>query len=210
MSFVRLTAAFVSLALIPFALGSAPLASLGQPPQQGTAGPLPESVKYWVLFRHLTVLEAKALEVERHGKDGTPYRTMFRESAKLTEAQAARLSSIAADCIARVEEKDREALAIIHAARAAVPSGKWKKDEIPLEPPAELGRLQRERDELIDAARENLHLALGDKEFARLQGFVDEKIAPTIRRQQIAPTAAVPKLPNRSTRPMPPAGEGRP
>jgi hypothetical protein len=159
----------------------------------------------------MATLETKAAEAEKRGEDGAPYRSVFRLNAKLTEEQAARLSSIAADCVARVEEKDREALAIIRAARAAAPRGHLGPNDLPPEPPAELKRLQLERDELIDAAREDLRRAFGDKEFTRFQGFVDERIAPTIRRQQIPPAGAPLSLPlpNRSTnRPLPPAGGG--
>ncbi len=210
MKVARLAAIVLGLTLVLFSLGSTPLSAADEPPRTGTLEPLPESVKYWVLFRHMTTLEAKAVAAERRGEDGAPYRSVFRTSAKLTEAQAAQLSSIAADCVARVEEKDQEALAIIRAARAAVPQGTLKKDETPPEPPAELKRLQSERDELIDAARESLRRAFGDREFARFQGFVDEKIAPTIRRQKVAPAGAVPQpLPNRSIHPLPPANGGR-
>lgn len=184
MKFFRLTSAIASLTLVSLSLGVLPLAAADGPSPKGTAGPLPESTKYWVLFRHMTTLEAKAAELEKRGEDGSPYRAVFREGAKLTESQAARLSSIAADCVARVEEKDREAFAIIRAAREL--NGK-NHGQIPPEPPAELERLQRERDALIDAAREDLRRAFGDKEFARLQKFVDETIAPTISRRQVAP-----------------------
>lgn len=201
----------VVLTLILSCLAWTPLSAADGPPTKAAAGPLPESVKYWVLFRHLTTLETKAAQAEKRGQDGTPYRAVFRTSAKLTESQAARLSSIAADCVARVQEKDQEALAIIRAARALAPRGKLEKDAVPPEPPAELKRLQLERDELIDAAREDLHRAFGDKEFTRFQGFVDEKIAPTIRRQEaMLKGVAVPPLPGNPNRPVPPAGGGRP
>ncbi|MFL6195538.1 MAG: hypothetical protein ACJ75H_15285 [Thermoanaerobaculia bacterium] len=186
------------LTLVPLGLGWSPLSAAEGPPPKPTAAALPESIKYWVLFRHLTTLEAKATEVEKRGQDGAPYRSVYRAGAKLTDAQAARLSSIAADCVASVEEKDREALSIIRAARALAPRGRLEKDAVPPEPPAELKRLQAERDELIDAAREDLHRAFGDKEFARFQGFVDEKIAPTIRRQEATlKGVTVPPLPRK-------------
>jgi hypothetical protein len=191
MKFVRLARVVVCLALLSLPLGSAALAA-DKPTEKGVAGPLPETAKYWTVFRHLTALEAKAAEVERRGQDGAPYRAIFRISAKLTEAQASELSSIANDCVARVEEKDREALAIIRAARAA----SRKEGGIPAEPPAELERLQRERDALITEAREELRRTFGDKEFTRFQGFVDEKVAPAIRRERI-------------TQPLPSANGGR-
>lgn len=184
MKLFRLAAAVLSLTLASLSLGAIPLAAADGPPPKGIAGPLPESAKYWVLFRHMTVLEAKAAEVEKRGQDGAPFRAVFRASAQLTEEQAARLSSIAADCVARVEEMDRKALAIIRAARAANPKADFKN---PPPAPAELKRLQHERDALIDAAREELRSAFGEKEFTRFQGFVDEKIAPAIHRQQLPP-----------------------
>lgn len=184
MKFLRLASAVASLTLAVLSFGSMPLIAADEPPRKGTAGPLPESAKYWVLFRHMTTLEAKAAELEKRGQDGSPYRAVFRQGAKLTEAQTARLSSIAADCVTRVEEKDREALAIIRAARTR--NGKNHRQALP-EHPAELERLQRERDALIDAAREDLRRAFGDKEFVRLQEFVDEKIAPAITRRPVTP-----------------------
>lgn len=214
MKVARWSVPLVALTLVLVALGSGSLFAADEPPRKGTAGPLPESVKYWVLFRHMTTLEKKAVEAEKRGEDGAPYRSVFRLSAKLTEEQTARLNSIAADCVARVEEKDREALAIIRAARAAFPRGHLGADAVPPEPPAELKRLQNERDELIEAAREDLRRAFGDKEFTRFQNFVDEKIAPTIRRQAIPPAGAAQQplslpLPNRSINPpLPPAGGG--
>jgi hypothetical protein len=203
MRFLSLALAAALTLLLP---AWTPLAAADDPPKKGVEAPLPESVKYWVLFRHLTALEAKAAAVEKRGEDGAPYRSAYRVSAKLTETQAAQLSSIAAECVARVEEKDREALAIIRAARALTPRGRLEKDAVPPEPPAELKLLQRERDELIDTAREDLHRAFGDKEFTRFQGFVDERIAPTIRRQQATlKGVTVPPLPSHSNRPLPPA-----
>jgi hypothetical protein len=210
MRFTRLALATV-LSLALFLPAWMPSAATDEPPKKGIAEPLPESVKYWVLFRHVTALEAKAKALEKRGEDGAPYRSVYRLSAKLTETQSSQLSSIAADCVARVEEKDREALAIIRAARARTPRGQLKKDAAPPEAPAELKTLQMERDELIDAAREDLRRTLGDKEFTRFQGFVDDKVAPTIRRQQaMLKGMAVPPLPDRSTRPLPPANPERP
>lgn len=156
-----------------------------QAPQPGTAGPLPESVKYWVLFRQMSALDAKAAEAEKRGLDGSVFRDAIRNGAQLTETQDAQFRSIAADCLARVEEKDQEALKIIRAARAAVPQGRLKKGDPLPEPPEELRWLQSERDALIDAAREDLRRTFGEQEFGRFQSFVDEKVAPTIRRQEM-------------------------
>jgi hypothetical protein len=199
MRFARLALTVVlTLILLPVSsfAGGKPMPAADEMVRNGTAGPLPESVKYWVLFRHMAALEKKAAAVEKSGGDGVPYRTLVRASARLTDTQAAQLSSIAADCLARVEEKDREAIAIIRAARALTPRGRLEKDAVAPEPPAELKRLQAERDEILDAARADLHRAFGDKEFARFQGFVDDKIAPTIRRQQAnLKDVAVPQLP---------------
>jgi hypothetical protein len=178
------------LSIVPLPLGAAEPAP-AQETQKVTTGPLPESVKYWVLFRHLNALEAKAAEVEKRGLDGSPYRTAIRDSAQLTETQAAQLRSIATDCVSRVEEKDQEALKIIRAARAAASGGRLKKDPPALpEAPAELARLQSERDALIDSARESLRFTLGEQEFTKLQSFVDEKIAPQITREKVAPAGA--------------------
>jgi hypothetical protein len=195
--------------LLPPLTGT-PLRAADHPPRKAAVEPLPEAVKYWVVFRHLSTLEAKAAAAEKRGGDGTPYRSLFRTSAKLTEAQAARLSSVAADCVARVEEKDREALTVLRAARAAAARQAKAKGGIPPGPPAELQRLQRERDELIEQAREDLHRALGDQEFSRFQSFVDEKIAPAIHRQPLSPQGLkAPALPSHSGRPLPPAGSGQ-
>ena len=183
--------AYLSSLLVVAALGAAPLAAAGEPRARGVEVELPDSAKYWVLFRHLTALETKAAEVERRGLDGAPLRNAYREKAKLTEEQAARMASIAFDCVARVEEKDREAMAVIRAARAAFPGGRLKAGEAPPPPPVELARLEAEREAVIVAARDALFRAFGQEEFARFEHFVEREIGAKLRPQKLNAASGV-------------------
>lgn len=81
----------------------------------------------------------------------------------------------------KVAVKDKQAKEIIAAFSAQYPDGKLPDNMELLPPPVELGVLQQERDAIILEARDRLHAALGDNEFARFDKFVKEKVAPNVR-----------------------------
>lgn len=163
------------------------------PRSPAAATVLPDQVLYWHVLRHVVALDRKADAMDKKGQDGTPFRQLFQLNAGLNDAQARRLAEIAEDCVARVAETDRKAREIIVAARTQVSPG-----EQPLPPPSELVELQRERDAVVLAARDELRHELGDEDFSRFDKHVRKTVVPSLERTD-------PRVPSRSAAPRKPA-----
>ena len=174
-----------------FAALAAPAeASRAAPPSADEAAPLPEHVVYWHLFRHVVILDRKADELETRGEDGSRLRSLYRDRASLSAAQARTLSEIASDCNDEVATQDRRAEEVIRAARARLAKGRLAKGEAPPPPPTELRSLQEERNSAVHRARDRLRRELGETEFARFDRFVATRVASQIRNLSPALRAA--------------------
>ncbi len=147
--------------------------------QQTTA--LPEHVPYMVLFNHHHFNLQKADELEKEGKDGSQHRFMFKRRAGLSESQAQVFDQVTRDCQQELAKQDAKAQAVIAEFRKQYPIGKLP-DGVTLPPlPPELAQLQQERDTIILRARDRLHGAFGDQEFARFDSFVQSRIKAGIK-----------------------------
>lgn len=149
------------------------------------ADPLPEHVLYGQMFRHVVALEQRAEVLEKRGEDGAKLRRRYKQSAELSDRQDETLKAIARDCVARVAEQDRKALALIREARARTPGGTLAQGQAPPAAPPALAELQEERNALILEFRDQLRDAFGEEEFERLDAFARQRLGPHIR--QVSP-----------------------
>lgn len=137
-------------------------------PSQHSA--VPDHVVYNSLFRKVVRLREKTKELQSQKRiDGRNYFPMQRE-AKLSEAQATTLETIAFTCRQQVTERDNKANAIIQAFQLRFPGGRVPDGGSP-PPPPELRSLWEERTAIILNARESLRMAFGDEEFGRFDNF---------------------------------------
>jgi hypothetical protein len=142
---------------------------------------LPEHVPYMVLFSHHYSNLQKADELAQQGKDDNQYRLMFRRRAGLSDTQAQILDQVTRDCKQELARQDAKAQAVIAEFRKQYPVGTLPEGVTLPPPPPELTQLQQERDAIILRARDRLHAAFGDEEFARFDSFVQSRIGAAIK-----------------------------
>jgi hypothetical protein len=147
--------------------------------QQTTA--LPEHVPYMFLFSHHYSNLQKADELAQQGKDDSQYRLMFKRRAGLSDYQAQALDQVTRDCQQEVVQQDAKAQAVLAEFRKQYPIGKLPEGVTLPPPPPELTQLQQERDAIILRARDRLHAAFGDEEFARFDSFVQSRVRAEIK-----------------------------
>lgn len=155
---------------------------------------IPETVVYRQLFRHLEFLKQKADEKDAKGEDGGPLRSYYKRQAKLSDRQARDLEEIAAECNREVEKLDKKAKKLTDDFRAKNPGGKLAEGELPPQPPAELGLLWAERNNVITQAKEKLRAAFGEQEFQRFNEHVKRGIVPNIKPVKLNPSTV--KMPD--------------
>lgn len=153
--------------------------SQNSPASRGSA--VPEFVIYGFLFKKVSRLSEKTLELRSQGKIGLkPYYPMQKEAA-LSAAESIALEAIASACQREVDRQDERARIIIQAFRAKFPDGKVPKGTTLPPPPAELITMQQERDAIILQARDQLRLAFGEASFAALDNYAKFRYQPTTR-----------------------------
>ena len=129
--------------------------------------------QYYILFRQLvhppvsrnrpsTDPADQNNQVNRPQPD---YRAMLHRRLELSETEARVLDQIAEDCISRTDKLDQRAQEIISAHRADVRAGKIPPTSAP---PNELLDLQKQRDDAIRDAIEQLRAQFGVAKFKRL------------------------------------------
>lgn len=152
------------------------------PPQTTESQDIPQYVVYSQVFRHIRELHRKAVEEERLGKDGTQFRKLYKQMARLDDLQASQLDQIATETNDEVEKLNAQAMKLIKQIRAQHPDGKLAPGELPPTPPAELAELSAKRRDVILQGRERLRAVFGDEEFQRFDSFVQQHLKPAIRR----------------------------
>ncbi len=155
--------------------------------------PLPDTVLYKHLFHHYDLLDKKAVDEERLGKDGKAYRDFYKRQAKLTDAQAKDLDQIAKETDKEVNRITSQAQEIIQGVRSRYPDGKVLIGQKPPPPPAILADLQEQHDVAVEQGRDKLKQALGENDFAKFDGFLRRFMGPDVmvekRPDRISPSS---------------------
>jgi len=156
--------------------------------QQSNSGQsLPLHVVYGQFFEHVEFLDAQADIKDSQGLPGQELRGYYRTMTGLSASDMATVKSIAAMTNAAVRSLDEEAMEIIAEARARYPGGLLPNRDALTKPPAKLAQLQQERDRMIEINVQTLRHALGEEAFQQLDGYVQSKFAPQIRRTPLLP-----------------------
>ena len=142
------------------------------PEDAATAEQLTMHVVYGAFFRHVLALEDAAIEHDKAGRKGSEVRAYYQTAMKLTDAEAATVKRVAAQCQAGVHELDISARKVINAAWAPYPDHRVPVGEKPPAVPEELRRLDRERIETIEAHIKELEIALGPVAYQKINNQV--------------------------------------
>ncbi|MBL8233631.1 MAG: hypothetical protein JNL98_34360 [Bryobacterales bacterium] len=147
-----------------------PATSNAQSVSAPAPGRIPEThVLYHLLFQHLDFLNRKAVEVRANGKNGDALEKHYQSKIGLSGPEHAALVSRAAVCRAEIAKVDAIAHRLIadhH--RQTEASGRL----MPPPPPAELNRLQNQRDATVLAQVAELRKEMGETGFQKLDGYL--------------------------------------
>lgn len=170
----------IILVVCIFAFGKGPNVS-SDVPKSPPASPVynvPEFVLYGFLFKKVSRLSEKTLELQSHGKIGQkPYYPMQKE-ASLSVGESMALEAIASACQREVNRQDERARIVIQAFRTKFPDGKVPEGSKLPPPPPELITMQEERNAIILRARDQLRVAFGEASFASLDNYVKFRYRP--------------------------------
>ena len=125
---------------------------------------VPETVIYSILLHQVAAFKDKADELDREGRDGSPYRHHIAIKLGLSPEEMLFLNSVALQYRTDAEETDEqiaESVKQFRAYHANLPSGARP----PLPPEAKY--LIEKRDQIILQARDRFHSLVGDAEFRR-------------------------------------------
>ncbi len=155
-------------------------------PSPKRIGSVPDHIIYRVLLHQAVLFNEKAEEAERLGKNGSAhaYRNAFKQDAELSDEQVGKFNQVAASCEQEVRDQDAKARVIIDARRA-----EHQRTGQVVPPSPELEVMQQERNAIILRCRDRLHEAFGEQEWGRFQGFLQQRVVPTITVTQAQPPA---------------------
>lgn len=135
-----------------------------------TGTPLPA---YRAFFNHVQFLEDEANKASNRGdaKEATELRKHHQNAAVLNDQEAALMKQIANIHVNAIDPIEKRAGQVIQAERAKVQAGRLtSRTQLP-SPPAELGQLQKQRDDATTAHIQNLQNMLGAS-FSKLDAYV--------------------------------------
>jgi hypothetical protein len=136
----------------------------------------PEHLRYYFVFRQLSLLNQKAVAAERKGEDGSRYRLHYKKFAQLNDHQMSQLDQIANECLREVAVYDGRVKQLVNEARARIAGGKLEPGVSKPEPSAELKQIDAERDQIIRRAYSRLLSAFGEVEFKRFNERIERSI----------------------------------
>jgi hypothetical protein len=142
---------------------------------------IPEHWMYWHLFEHKVMLDKKAVELDRQGKNGSVFREHYKTSANLDDREAQILDRIAQETYDKVTAQDARAKKLIDEIRAMGRGGFDKPGELKPELIARLKAMQKERDEMVMAGVSSLRNEFGPAESTYFNLFVKERIGPSFK-----------------------------
>jgi hypothetical protein len=166
-------------------IDGAQAAQAANPPQQLP----PDSVLFDLLFHRLRTYQQEDERLEMSGK------SRFLEQKAtlnygLTGDEGERLQTVATDYLKVADTLDEKARQIIDKGRAKFPRGEIKVGQTAPPPPAELGDLQRQREEALSAAIGSVQSSLSEASFLGLQQHLRQEAAGNMKPVQFLPPAA--------------------
>jgi hypothetical protein len=153
---------------------------------------------YWHFLAYQNFLDRTAANLDQHGGNGDELRNRFQRKVGFTSAQFGTVRQAAVKLESDLKPKDAQAKVIIDAFHAKYPPG--KVTTLP-PPPPELAQLQQEREQLIEQDVSDLKSQLGPEASAKMDAFLQNDFAPTVKYRQIqiprpAPFIPATSLPN--------------
>jgi hypothetical protein len=146
--------------------------AMAQNPSAKTA----EHIRYYFVFRQLSLLNQKAVVAEGKGEDGSRYRQHYKKFAKLNDHQMSQLDQIANDCLREIAVYEARGKQLVNEARARILEGNLEQGAPLPEPPAELKKIEAERDWVIKGAYRRLIDAFGETEFRRFNERIEKSV----------------------------------
>jgi hypothetical protein len=136
--------------------------------------------RYSAFFHFVVDLQKQASALEGEGKRGDSLREYVKTQAGLNDEEARKVGEISRSCVEAVSQQDAKALIVIQKFQSQFP-GKRVPVGVKLPPPPpELKPLQRERDQIILAAKKELVSALGES-FDRVAKFAETQLPINIQ-----------------------------
>jgi hypothetical protein len=142
----------------------------------------PEHIRYYFVFRQLSLLDQKAVAAESKGEDGSRYRQHYKKFALLNDHQMSQLGQIANECLREVDAYDARIKQLVNEARAGIPRGKLEQGAPLPEQDAELKQIDAERNKIMRLAYTRLIDAFGETEFTRFNERVEKSMRVSPRR----------------------------
>jgi len=190
---MRATVAFLTLFLVFTVARSATAQEVILPPDVvKKQAAVPETVLYAVLLHQVAAFKDKADELDRQGKDGSPYRHHIASTLGLSAQQMLYIDSVALQY--REESKGTEA-EIAESVQRFHDQNKSLAEGQHATLPPEAKYLLHMREEGIKRARDQFHSLVGDNEFVRIDGMVKSRYRAGFQRaastQQPASTTPI-------------------
>ncbi|MEJ7575906.1 MAG: hypothetical protein WKF74_02755 [Pyrinomonadaceae bacterium] len=160
---------------------------------------VPTHIIYGILFREIAAFKEKAKKREEERMSATFLREHHKKKFKLDDQKDKELERVALQADSEANKIDKEAKKVIGDIRARHPDGAIRPGErLPL-PPSQLGTLQRQRNQVVLDAREQLRQAFGEVEFQRFDEAVRQdivsKLKPVVNAPRRSASAPRPEQP---------------
>lgn len=167
-----------------FALGIVMFSTVAFAQNPGTN--LPEHLKYYFVFRQLSLLNQRAVAADMKGEDGSRYRQHYKNFASLNDLQLEQLNQIANECLQDVALYDARIKQLVDVKRAEILGNKYKPGALLPAPSEEEKQIGIERDQAIRQAYKRLIDAFGVNKFK----LFNEKIEKSIRIKTTQPAVS--------------------
>lgn len=175
----RISATLVILVLIlpPMLIVAADIHT--PPPNTLTQVPISESRAFASFFNATARLDRRAQEVERAGNSSQGLRNGMAAALGVSTTEYAAVLAVARKVGQRTAALDARAKEIIERVRSEHAT-KNRTAGVP-PPPAELARLQGQRDAIVSDGISELQLTLGDKSFTVVKAYLHKKMGTLSR-----------------------------
>lgn len=170
-------AAVLALVLCPRPLSAVDVHT--PPPPTLTQLPIPEARAFASFFRATVRLDDRAQELDRTGKTSKGLRRGIASALGLSDSAYETIVAVARKVERRVERLDARAREIIGRIQAEY-AGPVRKANVP-PPPAELTRLQDERDKIVSEGIAELQSRLGDESFSAVKAYLSRRMGTKAR-----------------------------